>query len=337
MLYIRTDMNKTIATGHVMRCLAIADAARDLEEETCFILADEKAVKVLEERGYGYIILNTLWNDMNAELPLLEKVVRERQIESILIDSYQVTENYLKRLSEIVQITYLDDLNAFDYPVNSIICYANYWEKFQYTRKYKEKKLFLGTAYVPLRKEFSNNKKKKISPQVENLLLLSGGTDFYDVLEQVLYCLDKKNYQRIDVICGRYYTKYETLMKKYSLYKNIHIYKAVANIQDFMKKADLAVSAGGTTLYELCAMGTPTISYSFVDNQLENVKKFQEDKIIDYAGDVRYDDITKKINEYLIIYHTDYKLREERAGKMQELVDGKGAMRIAELLKEGKD
>ena len=62
-----------------------------------------------------------------------------------------------------------------------------------------------------------------------------------------------------------------------------------------MKKVDVAISAGGTTLYELCACGTPTISYSFADNQLNNVKQFDEDGIIPYAGDVRYEDISLSI------------------------------------------
>ncbi len=42
MLYIRTDMNPSIATGHMMRCLSIADAAASLGEDVTFILADRR-------------------------------------------------------------------------------------------------------------------------------------------------------------------------------------------------------------------------------------------------------------------------------------------------------
>ena len=52
MLYIRTDMNSIIATGHVMRCLAIADAAKKAGKNTTFILADKQAIEVIHERGY---------------------------------------------------------------------------------------------------------------------------------------------------------------------------------------------------------------------------------------------------------------------------------------------
>lgn len=99
-----------------------------------------------------------------------------------------------------------------------------------------------------------------------------------------------------------------------------------------MQKADIAISAGGTTLYELCACGTPTISYAFADNQLDNVKQFQEDGLIDYAGDARIDDIAKNVNQYLKKYQDDWQLHEKKSEKMQEMVDGKGAMRLAEAL-----
>ena len=100
----------------------------------------------------------------------------------------------------------------------------------------------------------------------------------------------------------------------------------------FMQEADLAVSAGGTTLYELCAVGTPAISYSFADNQLGNVEKFEEDGMISYAGDLRRDPVAEHVAAYLDYFGQNQKVRRERSLKMQELVDGKGALRIAKAL-----
>ena len=112
MLYIRTDMNVQIATGHVMRCLSIADATRELGEKVIFLLADNHAVEYITERGYETIVLGTKWDDMASELPILLDIIKEKKIQSVLIDSYQVTETYLKSLSEHIKIAYLDDLNA---------------------------------------------------------------------------------------------------------------------------------------------------------------------------------------------------------------------------------
>lgn len=333
MLYIRADMNDSIATGHIMRCRAIADAARKQGEETTFLLADGQAVNLLKEWGYSYIVLGTDWKDMDSELRVLEKVISEKNIECLLIDSYQVTESYLKHLSEKTRTIYIDDVNAFLYPVDVIICYVNYWEKFSYNVRCPEKKLLLGPQYVPLRTEFYNCPSKYIKSKVENLVLLSGGTDRYDVLDKLLEKIKKKYYKLITVFCGAYYPKYEYMLEKYKNEKNVVIRKAVNNIKDYMDNADFLVSAGGTTLYELCAVGTPAVSYSIADNQLENVKVFHENGIIDYAGDVRCDDVVKNILKYLDLYYKNEALRRDRSQKMQKLIDGKGAERIAECLR----
>ena len=110
MLYIRVDMNNVIATGHMMRCLSVADAARDMGLETTFIVADEQALPLLEKRGYPSVVLNTKWDDMDSELPVLKKIIEENHIVYLLIDSYKVTQNYLKELTAIVKTLYIDDL-----------------------------------------------------------------------------------------------------------------------------------------------------------------------------------------------------------------------------------
>jgi len=331
MLYIRTDMNSTIATGHIMRCLSIADAAKKLGEQVTFILADNQAVSYIADRGYESIVMNTQWNMPEAELLVLEKVIRENKITSLLLDSYQVTETYLKALSHLTKVIYLDDLNAFQYDVAAIICYANYWEKFQYMQKYPDIKLYLGTEYTPLRKEFSHIADKEIKEKVKNLLLMSGGNDEKHVLAGILDAITIDSFENITVICGGYYAGYEWLVDKYKECERVCIYQAVTDIEKYMQEADLAVSAGGTTLYELCACGTPTISFSLADNQLDNVRKFADDSVIDYAGDVRYDDVIKNVTGFISHYKENKVLRQERSRKMKKFVDGQGADRIAKV------
>lgn len=332
MMYIRTDMNEQIATGHVMRCLAIADALRTLGESVTFILADEQAVDLLKKHEYDAIVLHTPWNDMEKELTVINQLVEERHIDRLLIDSYQVTQEYLEELSKLVKTFYIDDLNLFDYPVHAVICYANYYKKFYHKLNNRETEHLLGTKYVPLRKSFWNCGSKSVLKEVENILILTGGSDPYNVSEQLLNAINVDEFKNIDVIGGVYQANYDTLVELYGQCKRIHFYQAINNIEQYMKKADIAISAGGTTLYELCACGTPTISYSFVDNQLDNVRQFQKDDLMDYAGDARFDDITRNITKFLENYRRDLVLREMRSEKMQKMVDGKGALRIAKII-----
>lgn len=332
MIYIRTDMNSVIATGHMMRCLAVADAARCMGEETTFLLADGEAAALLEKRDYRYIILNTSWKDMEGELPALGKVIEEQGIKTLLIDSYQVTEKYLAELGKLVRTVYIDDVNAFHYPVSALVCYANYYAEFKYEDRYAAEQLYLGTDYVPLRAAYADCPEKRIADTVEQLLVMSGGTDQYDILSRILRAVHGRSYRRIEVICGAYYKNYDVLCKAYAGCENVVIRRNVSDMENSMQRADLAITAGGSTMYELCACGTPAISYSFADNQLENVGQFQRDQVIDYAGDVRYEDVPDKLLKLLDRYDRDVELRRCRSEKMRRVVDGKGAARIARIL-----
>ena len=332
MFYIRTDMNDTIATGHVMRCLSIADAMKSMGEEVIFILADDNAAELLLKRGYQYIILNTKWDDMESELEELQKVILEKKIDKILIDSYQVTKYYLEMVRKWVRVAYIDDLNIFDYPIDTLICYANYWRKFDYEKRYSGTKLLLGSKFAPIREAFQTCEKKDIKDKVENLLILSGGTDKYNMIKGLLEKIPRNNYHRIYVICGKYYEGYEALKEQYCEEKNVVIKKAVSDIEKYMSETDVTISAGGTTLYELCAMGTPTISFSFVDNQLDNVMQFHRDGMIDYAGDIRTDDVIERI--LALLENFSKEKRGKQSKDMQALVDGMGAFRIAKALME---
>ncbi len=331
-VYIRVDMNPVIATGHVMRCLPIADEIKALGGTVVFITADEYPLGLLKERGYEPIVLGSDWKDMEGELPMLLSFLKERRADNLLVDSYQVTSKYLETLNKQVRLTYLDDLDSFAYPVDRLICYANYWNTFSYAKKEEAKDYLLGLSYAPLRQVFKSCPKKRITDRIEKILLLSGGSDSYHIIENMVERFADRMDITLITVCGRFYEGYEKLKEKYKGYSNLLFYKNVSDLERYMEMADLAISAGGTTLYELCAMGTPTISYSFADNQLPNVKQFAKDGVIDYAGDVRNEDIFKNVVDLYEKYNTECALRQERSGRMQQMVDGKGALRIAKAL-----
>ncbi len=330
-VYIRADMNPQIATGHIRRCLAISDAVRELGGEAFFLTADFNAKRLLEEHGLRYYVLNSRWDRMQDELETLYQIIQKENIGTLLIDSYQVTKKYLENLKKAVKIVLLDDLFLFDYPADEIICYANYCHQFPYDKKRYEN-LYLGMDYTPLRRVFWKPEKKEIRKEIRRVLVCSGGSDMFGAIETIVGKL-KDRYECIDAVCGLYSDSYEKLLETYGGYKNIRIVKDVKDIETYMLQADVAISAGGTALYELCAVGAPAISYAIADNQLKNVMQFEKDGLISYAGDIRREDISENVLTYLEKYESQT-TRSELSRKMQSAVDGKGAVRIAKALME---
>lgn len=326
-LYIRADMNAEISTGHVMRCLSIADAASAMGRETVFITADDQARELIEGRGYRCIVLGTDWNDLVSEIPSLKNVIESEGVRRLLIDHYSVTESYLKTVNSLTEVYYMDDLKAFDYPVSGIVCYAVYAGD-MYREKDPSKKYLLGCSYAPLRQAFSHPSAKAISEKIENLLVMTGGSDPYGIAEGILGALDLEGYKRVDVICGRFSGRKEKLEELFGRHGSVHIYPFVEKVWELYERADVAISAGGSALYELASMGVPTITYSFADNQIPNVRSFNEKGLMPCAGDIRRDDIYGGIVRILDDMGP-LKSRQDISERLMELVDGKGAARLA--------
>ena len=97
-----------------------------------------------------------------------------------------------------------------------------------------------------------------------------------------------------------------------------------------MKKCDIAISAAGSTLYELCAVGVPTVAYSLADNQIVATEEFERLGIMLNAGDCRTNTcFVENIEQFMNQLSDNKALREQLSSEMQKLVDGNGAERIA--------
>ena len=332
-LYIRTDMNENIATGHLMRCLSVADSAKEKGTDCIFITADDTPAHLIHSRGYDNIVLGTDYSDMDGELDKLTGIIMEKKISRLLVDSYSVTENYFYKLGELLDVYYIDDLNSFPYPVKAVINYSNYAQDDFYPVRYSGTKYYLGCGYAPLRDAFKNPEPKVIGKSVKNVLIMSGGSDPYGIIPKILDEIPEGKYETINVVCGAFNTRLQELKDRYESREEIHLYSQVEKIWRLYWEADIAVSAGGSTLYELASMGVPTVTYSFSDNQIHNVRSFDIDGLMPCAGDVRGGNVPARIVR-LLNGLEGMDERQEKSRRMQRLIDGKGADRLAEVVLE---
>ena len=338
MIYIRADANRCIGVGHIMRCMSIADAIKKIGEKVCFLVADENGRALVEQRGFSCIVLHTDWRQLEQELPSVKELLKKEGINGILIDSYYVTEKYLSTLQKYRKVIYIDDMNKFLYPCDILINYSVYAEDISYRSSYLHTKLLLGCQYAPLRREFADIPPKRIRKKGEHILVLTGGSDPYHfalrfVKEGIERWKRKEERLQFYIICGKYNVDIAELQEIGEQYQEVIIYKHTENLAAIMKDMDIAISAGGSTLYELCACGVPTITYQFADNQEKNVRKFDEIGLMQNSGDIRTPEYSfGKLLDKIEKLSKDKKERENLSNKMQQMIDGQGARRIAEIL-----
>lgn len=326
MIIIRADANPNIGMGHIMRCLSVADAASSSGHKVTFILADDGVEGLVNERGYEAIVLHTDYKDMESE------VWPEIAAELIIVDSYYVTKPYLEKLRLRAPLVYIDDILSFPYPVDILVNYNAYAPFAGYHELYEnsgveEPHLILGTTYAPLRAMFRGLSKKEQKRDVENVLISTGGSDVEHVALRIVEA--QPTARTYHLLLGNMNEDKEEIRKLAG--KNIVLHENVTDMKTLICSMDLAVSAAGSTLYEICACGVPLITYVLADNQIPGAQAFERLGLAINLGDMReVEDPSKLILSSIEMLAYDYERRVEVGQKMQSMIDGFGADRMVE-------
>lgn len=327
----RVDANSIIANGHMVRSTSIADAARRNGIETLIIVSDDDSYRVAAKTGHRVVSLHAKWDELDFEIEIMKSLLEDEHMEVLLVDSYYVTENYLNEMSKVVRTAAFAYEKQLDCRLDYLIDYANIFGNHNTRLMGDEKSQVLsGFEYTPLRMQF-RDKTLSINERIKTVLVMSGGSDPYDCLFRTTDILLKKTDYDVIVVCGSQYKKGKEMIELYENSVRVKVVFDVDDISKYMLMSDVAISSAGTTLYELCACGVPTVSYIMADNQKHNAKMFEEERLIRCAGDVRgefdWACFLRLMEEF-----GDPNTRQELSRRMRGKVDGKGANRIIERI-----
>lgn len=334
LILFRADANPIIGSGHVMRCLSIAGAYKKHCHEVLFITADHNADSLIERFGFDHICLETRWDDMACDIGKVEDIINSKNPSLMIVDSYYVNQSYFDALSRITKIVYMDDLNESTWNVDAIINYNIYATSLDYSNyEGTRTKLILGPKYAPLREEFRRIPAKQIK-DVTDIFVSAGGSDPECITIKLIkdICPIFENI-KFHFVVGSLNPRIEEIKELSLNQPNAILHINENNMSGLMQKCDLAISASGSTLYELCACGVPTITYSLADNQLLAMNQFEQQGLMKCAGDCRHNDgFTNKIKEILELLISNSDQRRNMSSKMQKLVDGLGVEHIFDAL-----
>ena len=345
LVYFRTDGNSHIATGHLVRCLSIADACFSLGMKVCFLVSDEESKALLRSfdpagRFPVRILETASYDDPEKELPELFTMLSDSG-QIFFLDSYYVTEHYLSSVRAAAKVAYLDDLQLFDYPADLLINYDVIPEGKMpsYKAAYQSAAhTLLGASYTPLRRQFTDLH-TDCRDRVSNILVTTGGSDPYHFCLKLIEAFRANSSMdlcQFHIVIGQLNEDKDKLYELAAELPFLQLHENVSDMASLMVSCDLAISAAGTTLYELCAAGVPTISFCLADNQLTAAKAFDAAGAIPCAGDIRCscDDVLIKVMNFVTVMSENYQKRKTAHDVMRRLVDGNGAVRIAKALDE---
>lgn len=347
MIYLRADGNAVTGAGHLMRCLTIAEELNRLPEtagNVVFMCADEASATLVRDNGFPVVILGTDYLQMDTELAVLEQYFigqlpeengcysGEDKDRVFLVDSYHVTDRYLKGLAEYGTVFLLDDLGRECRPVDGVINYNAFAQEGHYRRLYQKQpgtQLLIGSSYVPVRRQFLNVP-YTVKEACEQLLITTGGGDSENIAGRILEAIYRPGIQ-YHVVVGRFSPHFAWWQQREKELSGLQLHYNVKDMAGLMGQCDLAVTAGGTTIYELAAIGVPFVCFSYAENQEALVRYVGEKQIAGYGGayHLEREQTIQNIAELVRLAMADDDRRRSWNLAEKNMIDGRGARRIA--------
>jgi len=197
-------------------------------------------------------------------------------------------------------------------------------------------KLILGPRYALLRADFKRLREglRVRTGEVKKILIYFGGLDASNYTTSVIQAITELNLAvHVDVVIGAGHSSREQIRDLCVLH-GYGFYENTPELADMMAKADLAIGAGGTSIWERCCLGLPALSFCLAENQTKQIKDAAQ------TGILLAPHVEKNVKE-TILRHLQPILENPSLLKLISnvgtgLVDGKGVLRVASKLTAGE-
>jgi UDP-2,4-diacetamido-2,4,6-trideoxy-beta-L-altropyranose hydrolase len=342
-LIIRADANPQMGIGHVLRCLALAQAwvttggkvvfamttsAKPLQARLC--AAGAQVVYLAVDEGSG--------EDAGATVAL----ARQYHATWVVVDGYHFGMIYQQRLKEAkLQVLVIDDYgHAKRYYADVVLNHNGHAHESLYTVREPETRLLLGPRYALLRREFGQQRlpRCETAPIACRLLVTLGGSDPAYVTGKVLQALAEVTSDLLEtmVVVGVSNPHVERISAQTrSVRRAPRLVQQVPSMAPLMKWADFAIAAAGTTAWELAFMGVPSMLIPLAENQRAVADKLGEAGAAVNLG--WHESLTPGvIADTVKTLMVASEKRRQMSERGRSLVDGHGAARVVAALKDNR-
>lgn len=341
-LLIRADASPEIGTGHVMRCLALAQAWQDRGGRVVFFMGQSTAAirERLSREGCDILSCDAVVGSASDAGRTLD-AARRYGCEWLTLDGYRFDSEYQARVcGRGFGVLCVDDLGDRRHAADIILNPNLTATKSQYAGQHDDTQLLLGTEYSLLRREFRKWRdwNREIAPVSKKILVTLGGTTPEDLALCILEALDTIQHQfdRVVFVLGASSREPASLKAAAEkLEEKMSFVRAATDMAILMAEADVAIAAAGATCWEICFMGLPALIVDIAENQTAEAMELNRQGYAKYLGSgsaLRPQKLAAKLTELLGAQD----VRREISQRCRRLVDGQGAERVvAAMLERG--
>ncbi len=332
----RVDSSPRIGLGHLQRSLALALALATQGVSSAFVAQEDQGSQTrVQQCGFQYAPLATT-NSWNVE-DAIETIAISAQkgCASVVVDSHEVGPEYLAQVRDAgLFVAARDDLARYPFPCQLVFNGNADAERLPYRSVSGDTRFLLGPEYMVLRPELWAPPRREPCPKVRNILVTLGGTDGYNLMPRIVRLLDEiPGDFRATVVIGPYFQNVNEIKSAAERVKRpVRLLYSPAFISDYVREADLAISAGGQTLYELAAVGCPTVTLRVASNQDGQVRALGEAGFLQSAGHAEEANMLSCLRDAVAALLSDAAQRSAMSLAGQQVVNGAGAMRVIQKI-----
>ena len=359
-IVFRCDASIQIGTGHVMRCLTLAyELAR--QGAKCHFICREHEGNIIDfiaQKGYEVYkigINNSIQNDTEPTLFHSEwlgtsqtedatqtiDIVSAIQPQWLVIDHYALNNYWEQKLRPYCEsILVIDDLADRKHDCDVLLdqTFGRVIQDYQHLVP-NHCEVLCGTAYALLRPEFSKWRQYSLERRknnvLEHILVNLGGVDKDNLTSKILDALKQAPLSkscRITVVMGSTSPWISTVIEKArQLPWPAEVKTGVFTMAELMANSDLAIGAAGSTSWERCCLGLPTIMLVIANNQMNianNLESINAVKVV-----LNNHNLAQMINKYLYELIQSPEKLESMSQSSTDVLDGCGTFKVIEKMK----
>jgi UDP-2,4-diacetamido-2,4,6-trideoxy-beta-L-altropyranose hydrolase len=298
-IVFRTDASVEIGSGHLMRCLTLADQLRSDGAEVAFICRDLPGgmFDLLETRGYRNVRLHcaptgaaSRHEDPSETIEAVARMFHDG-VDWLVVDQYELDAEWERQLRPASRkLMVIDDLANRPHDCDLLLD-QNYYRDMdmRYRGLVPEHCVtLLGPDYVLLRPDFmlARQRLRERDGAVRRILVCFGGSDPTNETEKVVEAirlLERPDIE-VDVVVGLANPKREAIRALCDALPNVNFHCQVSNMAELISNADLGVGAGGAAMWERLYLGLPAITVVSASNQERTTKDVSATGAIEYLG-----------------------------------------------------
>jgi UDP-2,4-diacetamido-2,4,6-trideoxy-beta-L-altropyranose hydrolase len=346
----RVDASVEMGTGHLRRCISLAEAVRQGGGEVAFVTA-QGAIASIPPAFEHYILpltqnanevapggpphsawLTKGWADDAADTIA---ALKNWQPDWVVTDHYGIDARWhdAVRTAFSCQMAAIDDLGDRRHGVDVLIDHN--WHE-DHRAKYhdllpEQCQILGGPEYALLGNAYATTPRYVYSPKVRSIGVFLGGTDHLDQTSVVLDCIAAAGFTgSVEIATTSSNPNLAKLKRRVGANDTLSLLVDAPDLAQFFARHDVQIGAGGGATWERFCIGAPSILISFADNH-DNVLLPLEREAV--AVVLPFGWKVDTLSHWISMVLQDKDLRFRLAERSQKWVDGRGAARIAAALR----